>query len=47
VVLAWREPSIFVDCEGVELLTAAGVEVIELPSLAERVKAINAHLLSN
>jgi diaminohydroxyphosphoribosylaminopyrimidine deaminase/5-amino-6-(5-phosphoribosylamino)uracil reductase len=46
VVLAWREPSIFVDCEGVELLTAAGVEVIELPSLAEQVKEINSHLLS-
>lgn len=45
VVLAWREPSIFVDCEGAELLQAAGVEVIELPSLAHRVKKLNAHLL--
>jgi diaminohydroxyphosphoribosylaminopyrimidine deaminase/5-amino-6-(5-phosphoribosylamino)uracil reductase len=45
VVLAWREPSIFVDCEGVELLTAAKVEVLELPDLADEVKSINDHLL--
>jgi pyrimidine deaminase RibD-like protein len=45
VVLAWREPSIFVDCEGVELLTAAKVEVLELPDLADEVKGINANLL--
>ncbi|MEV6890926.1 deaminase [Kribbella sp. NPDC051137] len=44
VVFAWREPSIFVDCEGAELLHAAGVEVVEQPFLAERVKEINAHL---
>jgi diaminohydroxyphosphoribosylaminopyrimidine deaminase/5-amino-6-(5-phosphoribosylamino)uracil reductase len=44
VVFAWREPSIFVDCEGAELLVAAGVEVVELSSLAEEVKEINAHL---
>jgi diaminohydroxyphosphoribosylaminopyrimidine deaminase/5-amino-6-(5-phosphoribosylamino)uracil reductase len=47
VVLAWREPSIFVDCEGAELLNAAGAEVIEMPSLAEKVKELNAHLLSD
>jgi len=45
VVLAWREPSIFVDCEGVELLTSAGLEVVEIPELAAQVKQINAHLL--
>ncbi|TDW84533.1 diaminohydroxyphosphoribosylaminopyrimidine deaminase [Kribbella pratensis] len=45
VVLAWREPFIFVDCEGVELLNAANVEVVELPDLAETVKEINAYLL--
>lgn len=44
VVFAWREPSIFVDCEGAELLTAADAEVVELSSLAEEVKEINAHL---
>jgi len=45
VVLAWREPNIFVDCEGAELLHAAGCEVIEFPDLAPAVQAINAPLL--
>lgn len=45
VVLAWREPSVFVDCEGAELLRAAGCEVIEIPDLAPAVRAVNAHLL--
>jgi diaminohydroxyphosphoribosylaminopyrimidine deaminase/5-amino-6-(5-phosphoribosylamino)uracil reductase len=45
VVLAWREPSLFVDCEGVELLTTAGLEVLELPDLADAVRKVNAHLL--
>jgi diaminohydroxyphosphoribosylaminopyrimidine deaminase/5-amino-6-(5-phosphoribosylamino)uracil reductase len=45
VVIAWREPDLFVaDCQGVELLTAAGVEVVELPELAEAARAVNAHL---
>jgi pyrimidine deaminase RibD-like protein len=47
VVLAWREPSLFVDCEGVELLQSAGCEVIEIPDLAAEVRAINAHLLGD
>ncbi|WP_405060312.1 dCMP deaminase [Kribbella sp. NBC_01505] len=45
VVLAWREPLLFVDCEGAELLTAAGVEVLELQDLANAARQINAHLL--
>jgi diaminohydroxyphosphoribosylaminopyrimidine deaminase/5-amino-6-(5-phosphoribosylamino)uracil reductase len=45
VVFAWREPSIFVDCEGAELLRAAGVEVLEVPELAEGVREVNRHLL--
>lgn len=45
VVLAWREPSIFVDCEGVELLRSADLEVIEIPELADKVQEINAHLM--
>ncbi|MEV0397094.1 dCMP deaminase [Polymorphospora rubra] len=45
VVLALREPPVFVDCHGVELLEAAGVEVIEMPDLADRVRATNAHVL--
>lgn len=45
VVIAWREPDLFVaDCQGVELLTAAGVEVVELPELADAARAVNAHL---
>jgi len=28
----------------VELLTAAGVEVVELPELADAARAVNAHL---
>ncbi|MER5863918.1 deaminase [Kitasatospora sp. NPDC002040] len=46
VVLAWREPDLFVTaCQGTALLTAAGVEVVELPELAEAARAVNAHLL--
>lgn len=45
VVIAWREPATFVeDCVGVELLRNAGVEVIELPELAEAAKSVNRHL---
>jgi pyrimidine deaminase RibD-like protein len=45
VVFAWREPLVFVDCEGAELLRAEGVEVIEIPEFAEEVRAANRHLL--
>nr|WP_261570237.1 dCMP deaminase [Frankia gtarii] len=44
VVFAWREPSLFVDCDGAERLSAAGVEVVELPALATDVRAVNSHL---
>jgi len=45
VVIAWREPGLFVaDCRGYELLTGGGVTVIELPELAERARAVNVHL---
>ncbi len=45
VVIAWREPALFVaDCQGVETLTGAGVSVVELPELADRSRAVNAHL---
>lgn len=44
VVYAWREPALFVDCQGDELLRAAGLEVRELPELAHLVRAANAHL---
>jgi diaminohydroxyphosphoribosylaminopyrimidine deaminase / 5-amino-6-(5-phosphoribosylamino)uracil reductase len=44
VVIAWREPDVFVTCEGVALLTAAGVEVVELPAFAAAARAVNDHL---
>lgn len=44
VVFAWREPALFVDCEGTELLREAGREVVEVPDLAPLVRAVNAHL---
>ncbi|MFB7936935.1 deaminase [Streptomyces sp. NPDC056049] len=45
VVIAWREPSLFVaDCVGVELLVAAGVTVVELPELADAAQMPNRHL---
>jgi diaminohydroxyphosphoribosylaminopyrimidine deaminase/5-amino-6-(5-phosphoribosylamino)uracil reductase len=46
VVVAWREPDLFVTaCQGTALLTDAGIEVVELPQLAEAARAVNAHLL--
>ncbi|GAA3165360.1 hypothetical protein GCM10010466_65250 [Planomonospora alba] len=45
VVLAWREPVLFVDCHGAEELAAAGVTVLEAPELAGRAREPNAHLL--
>ncbi|MDP9845434.1 deaminase [Streptosporangium lutulentum] len=46
VVMAWREPLLFVDCHGAEELAAAGVTVLEIPELAWRAREPNAHLLS-
>lgn len=45
VVFAWREPSLFVEGRGAERLRAAGIEVVELPELAEEARRVNAHLL--
>lgn len=45
VVLAMREPLIFVDCEGVEALLAGGIEVVELTDLADQVLQINAAVM--
>lgn len=45
VVFAWREPPLFVNCDGVALLRASGVTVVELPELAEAARRPNAHLL--
>ena len=45
VVFAWREPRLFTDGKGAEQLRAAGVAVTEFPDLAERARAVNAHLV--
>lgn len=45
VVYAWREPSLFVEGNGEEVLRAAGVEVVRIEALADRAREPNAHLL--
>jgi pyrimidine deaminase RibD-like protein len=45
VVIAWREPSLFVEnCVGVELLEQEGVTIVELHELAAAAMAPNDHL---
>lgn len=45
VVVAWREPALFVaNCVGLEQLEEAGVEVVEIPELADAARAANGHL---
>ena len=45
VVIGWREPALFVaDCQGYELLAAAGLEVTELTALTALAAAPNRHL---
>ena len=47
VVIAWREPALFVaDCQGYELLSGAGLTVAELPEFATAAAAPNRHLIS-
>ncbi|MGH3244139.1 MAG: hypothetical protein ACRDNL_27430 [Spirillospora sp.] len=45
VVFAWREPALFAEGTGAEILAAAGVELVELPAMADRAREPNAHLL--
>jgi pyrimidine deaminase RibD-like protein len=46
VVIAWREPDLLVaDCQGYELLSAAGIEVTERPEFASAAAAPNRHLI--
>jgi diaminohydroxyphosphoribosylaminopyrimidine deaminase/5-amino-6-(5-phosphoribosylamino)uracil reductase len=45
VVFALREPPLFVDCHGVELLQQAGIQVVEVPDLAGVVRDINGGIL--
>jgi 5-amino-6-(5-phosphoribosylamino)uracil reductase len=45
VVIAWREPALFVaDAQGYELLCRAGLTVTEMPGLAAVAAAPNRHL---
>jgi len=44
VVFAWREPPVFVDARGAELLEKAGRRVVEVPALAPEVRRENTHL---
>jgi diaminohydroxyphosphoribosylaminopyrimidine deaminase/5-amino-6-(5-phosphoribosylamino)uracil reductase len=45
VVLAWREPPLFVEGGGAAWLEGRGVTVTEIPELGPAARAINAHLL--
>ena len=45
VVIAWREPPLFVPGGGATWLAARGVTVIELPEFAAAAKSVNAHLV--
>jgi len=45
VVIAWREPPIFVPGGGAVRLRKAGVNVQVIPELAASARAVNAHLL--
>jgi diaminohydroxyphosphoribosylaminopyrimidine deaminase/5-amino-6-(5-phosphoribosylamino)uracil reductase len=45
VVIAWREPPIFVPGGGVPALREAGVAVVEVPELAAAARAVNAAVL--
>jgi riboflavin-specific deaminase-like protein len=45
VVYAWREPALFTAGEGADQLRAAGVAITEVPELADRARAVNAHLV--
>jgi pyrimidine deaminase RibD-like protein len=45
VVFALREPPALAPGGGVGILRAAGLEVVEIPALADEVRAVNAHLL--
>jgi riboflavin-specific deaminase-like protein len=44
VVFAWHEPPVFTAADGAAQLRAAGLEVVEIPDLAARARAVNAHL---
>ena len=46
VVIAWREPPLFVQGGGAIWLASRGITVVELPEFAPAAMAVNKHLLS-
>jgi riboflavin-specific deaminase-like protein len=44
VVYAWREPPLFVEGHGADVLQAGGIEVVQIAELAGEARAVNAHL---
>ena len=46
IVIAWREPPLFVQGGGATWLASRGVTVVELPELAPAAMAVNKHLLN-
>jgi len=46
VVIAWREPPVFVSGGGAAWLAARGVMVVDVPGLAAEARAVNAHVLA-
>jgi diaminohydroxyphosphoribosylaminopyrimidine deaminase/5-amino-6-(5-phosphoribosylamino)uracil reductase len=46
VVMALREPPVFVHCVGVELLREAGIEVVVIEEFGAEVEAVNAGVLN-
>ena len=46
VVIAWREPPLFVPGGGTAWLAARGIAVAELSELAAAARSVNQHLLS-
>ena len=46
VVIAWREPPLFVPGGGTAWLADRGITVIELPELADAARSVNRHLLT-
>jgi riboflavin-specific deaminase-like protein len=46
VIFAWREPPVFTAGDGADQLNAAGIDLLELPDLAPRARAVNAHLVT-
>lgn len=47
VAIAWTEPPILAPGGGVARLREAGVEVVEVPELADAAREVNAHLLGD